>query len=92
MSLLRESVYDLSVRTHIRKNIVIPEQLDVELRRRAQERGTTQSGLIVHLVRVGLAAEASEGDPLLRYLGSLDGPSDLSSTVDETVYAAERAR
>ena len=80
------------MRTHIRKNIVIPEELDAELRRRAQERGTTQSGLIVHLVRVGLAAEAGDGDPLMRYLGSLEGPADLSSTVDETVYTTERAR
>jgi len=33
-------------------------------------RGASQSGLIVHLVALGLATESGEGDPLLRYLGS----------------------
>lgn len=28
----------------------------------------------------------SPGDPLLRYLGSIEGPADLSMTVDTTVY------
>jgi len=41
--------------------------------------------LIVHLVTLGLAAESAEGDPLLRYLGSIKGP-DLSETIDQMVY------
>jgi hypothetical protein len=73
--------------THVRKNVTLPRALDSELRRLAKQRGATQSGLIAHLVRIGLASETAGGDPLLRYLGSLDGPADLSSTVDETVYA-----
>jgi hypothetical protein len=83
---LLDSVYILRVPTHVRKNIVLPVDLDGEIRRRAAARGSTQSGLIVHLVRVGLAAEDGDGDPLLRYLGSIEGPADLASTVDETVY------
>ena len=71
---------------HIRKNVTLPATLDAELRTLARQRGASQSGLIAHLVRLGLASEASEGDPLLRYLGSLDGPADLSATVDDTVY------
>ena len=73
--------------THIRKNVTLPKTLDAELRKLAKQRGATQSGLIAHLVRIGLASEAAGGDPLLRYLGSLDGPADLSTTVDATVYA-----
>ncbi len=72
--------------THIRKNVTLPSALDAELRELAKERGASQSGLIAHLVRLGLASETSGRDPLLRYLGSLDGPTDLSATVDDTVY------
>ncbi|GAC1570981.1 MAG: hypothetical protein NVS3B18_03730 [Candidatus Dormibacteria bacterium] len=74
------------MRTHIRKNVSQPASLDAEVRARARERGTSQSGLITHLLRLGLASEDATGDPLLRCLGSLDGPTDLSETVDATVY------
>jgi hypothetical protein len=66
--------------------------MDARLRRLAKTRGASQSGLIVHLVAVGLAAELGEGDPLLRYLGAIEGPADLSATVDKTVYGAGRSR
>lgn len=79
-------VYDFVMATHVRKNIMLPAQLDDELRRLAADRGASQSGLIAHLVRMGLAAERSKGDPLLRYLGVISGPADLSETVDRTVY------
>lgn len=65
---------------------MLPANLDAEVRDLARRRGTSQSGLIAHLLRLGLASEAPSGDPLLRYLGSLDGPVDLSETVDATVY------
>jgi hypothetical protein len=42
------------------------------------------------LVALGLATESGEGDPLLKYLGSIEGPADLSATVDKTVYGADR--
>jgi hypothetical protein len=48
--------------------------------------------LIVHLVAVGLATESGDGDPLLKYLGSIEGPADLSASVDRTVYGAGRPR
>lgn len=79
-------VYDDRVATHVRKNIVLPERLDAEIRKLAAARGSTQSGLIAHLVCVGMAAESADGDPLLRYLGVLEGPADLSETIDATVY------
>ena len=66
--------------------MTLPASLDAELRRLAHERGDTQSGLITHLVRLGLAVEDSDDDPLLRYIGRLDGPADGSETVDSTVY------
>ena len=76
----------------VRKNITLPAAMDARLRRLAKTRGASQSGLIVHLVAVGLAAELGDGDPLLRYLGAIEGPADLSATVDRTVYGAGRSR
>lgn len=70
---------------NVRRNVTLPVELDTELRKLARQRGVSLSGLIAHLVRLGLANETAGGDPLLRYLGSLDGPSDLSATVDDTV-------
>jgi len=66
--------------------------MDARLRKLAKTRGASQSGLIVHLVAVGLAAELGDGDPLLRYLGVIEGPADLSATIDKTVYGAGRSR
>ena len=72
--------------THVRKNITLPRALDEKLRTAARKRGTTQSGLIVRLVEAGLAAEASQIDRLRGFLGVIDGPADLSETIDKTVY------
>jgi metal-responsive CopG/Arc/MetJ family transcriptional regulator len=73
--------------THVRKNITLPRSLDERLRKVAQRRGTSQSGLIVHLVETGLAAEESQVDRLLRYAGVIQGgPPDLSETIDQTMY------
>ncbi len=72
--------------TYVRKNITLPSSLDERLRKAARKRGTTQSGLIVHLVETGLAAEASQVDRLLSFVGVIQGPPDLSETVDKTVY------
>jgi predicted transcriptional regulator len=72
--------------THVRKNVVLSQDLDQRLRRLARERGSSQSGLISHLLALGLAAEDADGDPLLRYLGAVAGPAELSSSVDKTVY------
>ena len=80
------------MRHYVRKNITVPATMDARLRELAKARGASQSGLIVHLVAVGLAAELGHGDPLLRYLGAIEGPADLSATVDKTVYGAGRAR
>jgi CopG antitoxin of type II toxin-antitoxin system len=79
-------VYDHFVATHVRKNITLPRSLDERIRKTARKRGTTQSGLIVHLVEKGLAAEASQVDRVLAFAGVLNGPPDLSETIDETVY------
>lgn len=65
---------------------MLPAPLDRQVRQLAKERGSSQSGLIAHLLAVGIAVENADGDPLLRYLGALAGPSDLSATVDKTVY------
>jgi hypothetical protein len=72
--------------TYVRKNITLPRALDEKLRTAARKRGTSQSGLIVRLVEAGLAAEASQIDRLRGFLGVVDGPADLSETIDDTVY------
>ena len=72
--------------THVRKNITLPRALDERLKEAADRRGTSQSRLIAHLVETGLARE-SGGDALVAYIGILDGPPDLSETIDATVYA-----
>jgi hypothetical protein len=72
--------------THVRKNITLPRSLDERLRKAARKRGTTQSGLIVQLVETGLAAEASQINRLMAFAGVIQGPPDLSETIDETVY------
>ena len=74
------------VATHVRKNITLPRSLDERLRKAARKRGTSQSGLIVHLVETGLAAEAGQVDRMLSFVGVINGPPDLSETIDETVY------
>ena len=79
-------VYHHCVATHVRKNITLPRSLDERTRKTARKRATTQSGLIVHLVEKGLAAEASQVDRVLAFAGVLNGPPDLSETIDETVY------
>lgn len=81
-----------TMRRYVRKNITVPATMDARLRKLAKTRGASQSGLIVHLVAVGLAAELGEGDPLLRYLGVIEGPADLSATIDRTVYGGGRPR
>ena len=72
--------------THVRKNITLPRSLDERIRKTARKRGTTQSGLIVQLVETGLAAEAGQIDRMLAFVGTIQGPPDLSETIDETVY------
>ena len=74
------------VATHVRKNITIPRTLDKRVRAAARKRGTSQSSLIAHLVDAGLAAEENQVDRILAYAGIINGPADLSETIDETVY------
>ena len=79
-------MYHLAVATHVRKNITIPRTLDKRVRAAARKRGTSQSSLIAHLVDAGLAAEENQVDRILAYAGIINGPADLSETIDETVY------
>ena len=82
-----ECVLSGGMATHVRKNITLPRSLDERIRKTARKRGTTQSGLIVHLVEAGLASEDRQIDRLLRFAGVIKGgPADLSETIDETVY------
>src|SRR5437879_1529687 len=77
---------------YIRKNITPAAAMDARLRELAKTRGASQSGLIVHLVTLGLATQSGEGEPLMLYLGCIEGPADLSATVDRTVYGTDLPR
>lgn len=79
-------MYSCAMATYVRKNITLPRALDERIRKTARRRGTSQSGLIVQLVEAGLAAEVSQVDRVLAFAGVIHGPSDLSDTIDETVY------
>ncbi len=63
-----------------------PSDSRQQVRAVARKRGTSQSSLIAHLVEMGLAAEEKQIDRLLAFAGVIDGPADLSETIDETVY------
>jgi hypothetical protein len=67
------------MRQRVRKTITLSTGMDARLRKLAKVRGASQSGLIVHLIALGLATELGGGDPLLKYLGAIEGPADLSA-------------
>ena len=72
----------------IRKQIIVPDDVDARLRRLASERGLSQSALVVEAIRA--LPEASEQlSRILAFAGSIDGgPPELSEQVDEALYTA----
>lgn len=70
----------------IRKQIVVPEEVDARLRRLAAERGLSQSALIVEAIQL-LPAADDQLARTLAFAGSVKGgPATLSEEVDETLY------
>jgi nucleotide-binding universal stress UspA family protein len=68
------------------KKILVPAAMDKKIRRLAQERGISQSALIIEAVEALLDA-SRQRDHLLPFVGVIKGAaSKLSETVDEAIY------
>jgi predicted transcriptional regulator len=75
----------------IRKQILVPEDVDARLRRLATQRGVSQSALIVEAIR-GLPDADEQLARTMAFVGSIKGgPATLSDEVDETVYELDEA-
>jgi len=67
----------------VRKQILVPAALDKKIRQLAQNRGISQSALIVEALEALLGA-SGQIDDLLRFIGIIKGaPPGLSESVDD---------
>lgn len=72
----------------IRKQILVPEDVDARLRRLASQRGLSQSALIVEAIRA-LPDADEQLFRTLAFAGSISGGSPrLSEEVDATLYGS----
>jgi hypothetical protein len=70
-----------------RLQIMIEEDLDVAVQRRADEEGVSKAAVIRRLVREGLLpAPALADDPLSGFVGAGDFASDDIDDIDDVVY------
>lgn len=70
----------------MRKQIMVPSEVDKRIRRLARKKGISQSALIVEALEA-LPDSSSQVDHLLAFAGVLkDAPPKLSEEVDEVVY------
>jgi predicted transcriptional regulator len=70
----------------VRKQILVPPDVDARVRRIAQERGISQSAVIVEAVR-SLPEAHQDVQRILSFAGIIDGPAEaLSERVDEILY------
>lgn len=70
----------------VRKQIVVPPEVDKRIRRLARQRGISQSALIVEAVEA-LPDASKQLDHFLAFAGVIKGPpANLSEQVDEVVY------
>ena len=70
----------------VRKQIVVPSEVDKRIRRLARKKGISQSALIVEAVEA-LPDLSSQVDHLLAFVGVIkDAPRNLSEEVDDGVY------
>ena len=70
----------------IRKQIVVPADVDARIRRMAQQRGVSQSAVIGEAV-MGLPEPDQDSERLLSFVGIIDGPRvALSEQVDSILY------
>jgi predicted transcriptional regulator len=70
----------------IRKQIVVPPDIDTRIRRLARERGVSQSAVVVEAVR-GLPMPDQDIERIISFADTIDGlPETLSEQVDAILY------
>ena len=70
----------------VRKQILVPAELDKKIRRLARRKGVSQSALIVEAVEASPQA-VGQVESFLGFAGVIKGaPANLSDVVDEAVY------
>lgn len=70
----------------VRKQIMVPAEVDKRIRRLAHQKGISQSALIAEAVEA-LPDASTQLDHLLAFSGVIKGaPAKLSEEVDEVVY------
>ena len=70
----------------VRKQIMVPSEVDKRIRRLARKKGISQSALIVEAIG-SLPDAASQVEHVLAFAGVIRGaPPTLSEEVDEVVY------
>jgi Ribbon-helix-helix protein, copG family len=70
----------------VRKQIVVPRDVDARIRRMAARKGTSQSAVIVEAVRA-LPDERTQIDQMMDFAGVVTGaPRRLSEEVDSVLY------
>lgn len=70
-----------------RLQIMIEEDLDIAVQRRADEEGISKAAVIRRLVREGLLpVPALADDPLSSFVGSGDYPAPVDEPIDDVVY------
>lgn len=70
-----------------RLQIMIEEDLDVAVQRRADEEGISKAAVIRRLVREGLLpVPALADDPLAAFTGGGDYPAPVDESIDDVVY------
>jgi predicted transcriptional regulator len=70
----------------IRKQILVPPDIDKRVRRLAEKRGVSQSAIIVEAVR-GMAEVDQDVERIISFPGIDDGPAEaLSEQVDAILY------
>lgn len=70
----------------VRKQIVVPEDVDLRIRRLAAQRRTSQSAIIIDAV-LSMPEEGGQLDRMMPFAGTIEGlPPTLSEEVDATLY------
>lgn len=70
----------------VRKQIVVPADVDARIRRLAARKGTSQSAVIVEAVRA-IPEERAQIDLMMEFAGIVSGaPPRLSEEVDVVLY------
>ncbi len=70
----------------VRKQIVVPDEIDRRIRRLAAQRGTSQSAVVADAIRA-LPDDDGQFERMMGFAGAIkNAPRRLSEEVDSTLY------